>query len=450
MPDEEIQGQVLEVSTVEAQERAQVDMQISTAKRYPRNPQRVKSGILSIATLDAETAASCFYSFPRAGKTLRGASIRMAEIALSQWGNCKVGTRIIRTVTDGPNPHVVIQAVCHDLETNVAVSIEKSGVITGKKKNGGSPDADDINLATNRCTSFALRDAILKVVPMAIVKPVMDQCIAITAGDAATLGTRRAQCVEVLGKLGVTEKMILGSFGYKSSEEITIDDLADMRGRYSAIKNDEISIEEAFAPKVVEVAGSGTTSAPAVGSVAPPPATQQAAQAPKAAAPKPAPKAPQPAPAPVAPAAAPKPTPTPAAPATAAAPGGRVRATHAPVEQVEGAVTNSQPPFEQEHLPDEQPLGEPDSVEGAAEPAPAAEPAKTLDPEGAQAQFASKLIEAGYSSWDEVKAAIVSCGWMKHAVNWKGWSDIAEGDAMRLTGAIHTIKSRIEKLRAAK
>lgn len=449
MPDEEIQGQVLEVSTVEAQERAQVDMQIATAKRYPRNVQRVKSGILSIATLDAETAASCFYALPRAGKTIIGASIRLAEIGLSQWGNCKVGTRIIRVVADGPNPHVVVQAVCHDLETNVAVSIEKSGVITGKRKNGGNPDPDDINLATNRCTSFAIRDAILKVVPLAVIKGPMDQCIAITKGDAATLGTRRAQCVEALGKMGVTEKMILASFGYKSSEEISLDDLADMRGRYSAIKNDEISIEEAFAPKVSDTAPGATTAAPAVGSVAPPPA---AAAGPKAA-PKPTPKAAptSPAPPPVAETAPPATTaaPKPAAAAVGGPLGGRVRATHAPVEQVEGVVANTQqPPFEQEHLPGEEPLGEPESMEAA--PEPSAEPAKTLAPDSPQAQFASKLIEAGYGSWDEVKAAIISCGWMKHAVNWKGWSDIADGDAMRLTGAIHSIKQRIEKLRAAK
>lgn len=89
-------------------------------------------------------------------------------------------------------------------------------------------------------------------------------------------------------------------------------------------------------------------------------------------------------------------------------------------------------------------------MDGLGQTATADDSPKTLEPDSAQAQFASKLIEAGYSSWPEVKAAIVSCGWMKHASGWTGWSDIAEGDAMRLTGAIHSIKQRIEKLRAAK
>jgi hypothetical protein len=40
--------------------RAEIDMQISTAKKYPRNIQRVKTAMLSIATMDQETAEACF------------------------------------------------------------------------------------------------------------------------------------------------------------------------------------------------------------------------------------------------------------------------------------------------------------------------------------------------------------------------------------------------------
>ena len=49
------------INPIEAIERANIDIQIATAKKYPRSLARVKNDILSTATLDEETAESCFY-----------------------------------------------------------------------------------------------------------------------------------------------------------------------------------------------------------------------------------------------------------------------------------------------------------------------------------------------------------------------------------------------------
>ena len=61
--------EVIQPSALEAISRAEVDMQIATAKRYPRDVSKVKQGMLSIATVDEETAAACFYTLPRYSKT---------------------------------------------------------------------------------------------------------------------------------------------------------------------------------------------------------------------------------------------------------------------------------------------------------------------------------------------------------------------------------------------
>src|SRR4051812_25644236 len=74
-------------------ERASIDCQVGTARKWPRNFPAVKTKMRSLATLDEETAASCFYKLKRQGKSIEGPSIRMAEIALSCFGNMRAGAR---------------------------------------------------------------------------------------------------------------------------------------------------------------------------------------------------------------------------------------------------------------------------------------------------------------------------------------------------------------------
>ena len=79
--------EVISASSLELIQRAEIDMQIATAKRYPRDLAKVKRKMLDFATLDEETAESCFYSVPRDGKTIQGPSVRLAEIADVEFGS---------------------------------------------------------------------------------------------------------------------------------------------------------------------------------------------------------------------------------------------------------------------------------------------------------------------------------------------------------------------------
>jgi len=49
---EDPQFEVVDSSVIGQMERAQIDMQIATARRYPRSLSLVKSRMLSFATLD--------------------------------------------------------------------------------------------------------------------------------------------------------------------------------------------------------------------------------------------------------------------------------------------------------------------------------------------------------------------------------------------------------------
>lgn len=233
---------------LEAIERASIDMQIATAHRFPRKISKVKDDMLSIAMLDEETAQACFYTLPRGGKTIQGPSVRLAEIAVSCYGNLRAGFRVIDTVADGEHPHVVVQAVAHDLEKNVCISIEKRRRITAKKRNEGKVDEDDINLACNACGAIAFRDAVFKVVPQALIRPVYLKAKQLAVGDVKSLAAKRTAVVDRLKQMGVTEDRIFSVIDARKIDDIDLSKLEVLIGLGTAIKDGEVTLEQAFPP----------------------------------------------------------------------------------------------------------------------------------------------------------------------------------------------------------
>jgi hypothetical protein len=230
---------------IELISRAEIDIQIATARRYPRSLQQVKLDMIEFATLDEETAASCFYSVPRGTKTINGPSVRLAEIAMSCYSNIRAGNRIIEVVTDG-QPHVLVQAMAIDLEKNNAVTVEKRRRIVGKKAKGGAIDEDDINLAANAGSAIAFRDAVFKVVPGSLVKAAYEAARKVAIGDTVSLNDRRAKCIEAFAKMGVSAERVIASVHKKSIEEIGLEELGTLLGVFTAIKDGATSVDDAF------------------------------------------------------------------------------------------------------------------------------------------------------------------------------------------------------------
>ena len=225
-------------------ERAQIDVQISTARRYPRTLSKVKERMLSFATLDEETASSCFYTLParRGGddKPIQGPSVRMAEIALASYQHVKAGSRII--ADDGK--FIVAQAVVHDLENNVSVSIEVRRRVTSKS---GARYSDDMIAVTgNAACSIALRNAVFRVVPRALITPVYEAAKRVAVGDVKSLTTKRAQIIARLKQMGAKDAAILAAVGAEKTEDIDLAKLEVLIGLGTAIKDGEITLETAF------------------------------------------------------------------------------------------------------------------------------------------------------------------------------------------------------------
>ena len=255
--EKEVYGEMIEASesALSVLERAQVDIQIATARRYPRQISLVKQRMLSYATLDEETAAGCFYTLPARkggdGKPLQGPSVRLAEIAMSSFQHISAGSRIISD--DGK--FITAQGVVHDLENNVRVSIEVKRRVTTKD---GRRYSDDMIATTgNAACSLALRNAAFRVIPLALVKPVYEAAKRLAIGDAKSLVQRRSACVDHFSKLGVPKERIFFAVGVRGVEDIQLDHLEILMGFATAIKDGDTTVDEAFPPIPVSQVESG-------------------------------------------------------------------------------------------------------------------------------------------------------------------------------------------------
>lgn len=238
-PNEIIESSINTYSNSDADNVA-VDIQVKTARLYPRDLKKALSNILFLATQDKETADNCFYSVRRDGKTIRGASIRLAEIITSCYGNIRASSRIVSN--DGKM--VTAQGMCWDLENNVAFSVEVKRKITDKQ--GRTFSDDMIVITSNACASIALRNAIFKVVPQAITSRVQTEIKKIVLGEAKDFSTTRIAAIEYFTELGVSEKQILDLFNKKTVEDLDRDDIFDLRGIATAIKEGDTTLESSF------------------------------------------------------------------------------------------------------------------------------------------------------------------------------------------------------------
>lgn len=236
--------EVKQADMLTAINRAEVDIQIATAKQYPRDLSRVLNQIKTYATMDMETAEDCFYALRRGrgndASVIEGISVRLAEIIAGAWGNLRVQSRIIGN--DGRT--ITCQGICHDLETNLAVSVEVKRKITDRN---GKTYSEDMQVVTgNAASAIAFRNAVLKVVPKAVTKKVINEIKEVALGKSIDLETRRQRMVGYFTQIGVTQSELLTYCGVKSIEQIDNQIVFELRGLANAIKEGTTTVQETF------------------------------------------------------------------------------------------------------------------------------------------------------------------------------------------------------------
>jgi hypothetical protein len=246
-------SEIIAISSAEslqALNRAEIDIQIATAKQYPRDINRVLNTIETYATMDVETAEDCFYALRRGNgedrAVIEGVSVRLAEIFAGAWGNIRVQTRIVGN--DGRT--ITAQGIAHDLETNFATSVEVKRRITDKY---GRTFSEDMQVVTgNAASAIAFRNAVLKVIPKAVTKKIINNIKQVALGQSIDLETSRQRAIQHFKMLGVTETQLLAYLEIKSVAEIDKELVLELRSLSNAIKEGTTTIADTFKTPATE------------------------------------------------------------------------------------------------------------------------------------------------------------------------------------------------------
>lgn len=230
------------IEILEAQERASIDIQVATAKRYPRNLRRVVDNSVVIATMNKATAETCRYAKPVGNKTINGPSVHLARIICQQYGNIRVQQRI-KSIE---HKSIIAEAVAFDMETNYAVSVEARRSIVTKS---GQRYTDSV-IETNAMAILAIaeRNAILKVIPKSIIDHVYNEAFKCAYGDlsdnAKLLKERERIFKEFKNTYGAEEADVIKFIGVNTKEAIVAENIADLVGILQSLKDKEITIDE--------------------------------------------------------------------------------------------------------------------------------------------------------------------------------------------------------------
>ncbi|ELT47051.1 hypothetical protein [Brucella intermedia] len=236
--------------------RAEIDAQIVTAKQFPRSIQKVIGNITTLATLDEETAAEMLYALVRKkkqrsknaqandeeNKPIEGPSIRLAEIAAQQWGNCRIEARVINV--NRTEKYVEAEGIFLDLETNMASKATVRRRISTSQ--GYLFSEDMINTTSNAASAIAKRNAILAGIPRGVYRKAYLEARKIVAGTAETLSANREKAIKAFATYGVVPEQIFDVLGVEGEREIKTDHIATLRAMFMTLKNGEATVEEMF------------------------------------------------------------------------------------------------------------------------------------------------------------------------------------------------------------
>lgn len=241
--------EVVDMGAALAVRKQEMEIEVATAKRYPRDLRAFPTKVTQMAMTDAEVAASCFYVLERKKKgkggapdemvRIQGMSVRFAEIVGHCWGNLQFGARVIEV----GEKFLVAEAIVRDLENNNRGSQEVRRSISGKY---GRFSDDMIVTTANAACSIALRNALFKVVPPALVKGLWDQVVAFAIGDERTVVTRRDKALAKFSEKGITAQQILHRLGLRDLAEIKLKEIQTLLGIWSLLDQGESTVEDEF------------------------------------------------------------------------------------------------------------------------------------------------------------------------------------------------------------
>lgn len=243
-----------EITTVEVlgtelqllREKAQIDIQVSTARAFPRDIKQCLENALFTATMDIETASTCTYAVPRAGKAITGPSVHLAKIILQSWGNMRAEAKVVEETSR----HVISEGYAWDLQNNVAVKVTvKRSIMQNKGKDRMADDM--ITVTGNAANAIALRNAVFTVLPKAITDKVYNAVQAKIIGDEHKFNVRLKKVIEGFkNTYQKDEPEVLALVGKDNRSQIKPADLVVLIGIATAIQDGDTQLDNVFKPAV--------------------------------------------------------------------------------------------------------------------------------------------------------------------------------------------------------
>ena len=153
-------------------------------------------------------------------------------------------------MVDIDHTHVTSEAICYDLETNIAITVQVKRSIIGKT---GRFSEDMITVTGNAANAIALRNAVFNVIPKGVVDKAYKAAKDMITGDISDANKLIAKRKAVVDKLkdtySVTEEEILRSIGKASIDHIGPDEIVALIGFGQAIKDGDTTIDQVFRPE---------------------------------------------------------------------------------------------------------------------------------------------------------------------------------------------------------
>lgn len=241
-----------------------MDLAFQQARLNPRIISQFNQKAIALATIDRDIAASCFYKLKRKKRNpdgtedstvIEGPSIRLAEIVAACWGNLWLSS----SIKGEDMGSIISEAKVCDMEANNWITTENRRKITGR--NGNRFSDDMVIMTANAAAALALRNAVFTAVPRAYVNRILQAAKATAIGSAKSLSERRQEMTSAFSKLGISKERLLGYLERESLDDVTIGDLEDMLGLFTAIRDGDTTIDEAF-PEPAKIKPDSATSKP--------------------------------------------------------------------------------------------------------------------------------------------------------------------------------------------
>lgn len=224
-----------------ALDRASIDMQVATAKKYPRSITKALKEAEEMACMDPDTAGSMFYHLPR-GKGIDGPSVRLAEIMLYSWQNMRAEAGAISE----DRKYVTAMGTAFDLERNIAVRITVKRRITDK--DGNRYNDDMIGVTMNAATSIAFRNAVFKCIPASFSNRIYHRARRVSAGEGKDIDSVRTKVLDFFGQHGVKPDQVYKLVGVEGFQDLGTGQIITLRGIATAIRDGDTTIEQTFNP----------------------------------------------------------------------------------------------------------------------------------------------------------------------------------------------------------